>query len=262
MKEYHAIIIDDERKVREALGIMIREYCPEIRLCGTAASAAEGRELLQNNKVDFIFLDISMPKEDGFDFLKTIPKERYGIIFVTAFEEYALNAIKANAIDYLLKPVHPVELQDAVSRAIKYHELRKVKAEVRIIYSTSLDNLQSQILSESLKFENITVADQFGYRMVRISDLMYLEADSNFTILHFSGLEKIVASRSLSEFEKLLESHHFFRIHKSILINMNYLRALSSQDGNFAELNDGTRLTISRRKAGEFREAVKEYINR
>jgi two-component system LytT family response regulator len=262
MKEYAAIIIDDERKVREALGIMIGEYCPEIRLCGVAASAEEGRELLKNHKVDFIFLDISMPKEDGFEFLRSIPRERYGIIFVTAFEEYALNAIKANAIDYLLKPVHPIDLQDAVSRAIKYLELRKVKAEVRIIYDQSLENLQQQIRAESFHIENITVADQYGYRMVKISDLMYLEADNNYTILHFSGLEKIVASRSLSEFEKLLADHDFFRIHKSILLNLHFIRAFSSQDGNFAELTDGTRLSISRRKASEFRDALKEFIKR
>ena len=110
MKQYRAIIIDDERNIREALTLLLREYCPEIKVCGSAVSAQEGRELLKKHEVDFIFLDISMPKEDGFAFLRSIPKENYGIIFITAYQEYALKALKASAIDYLLKPVNANEL--------------------------------------------------------------------------------------------------------------------------------------------------------
>ena len=120
MKEYSAIIIDDERNVREALGLMLAEHCPEIHVCGTAASASGGRELLQTEEVDFIFLDISMPKEDGFAFLRSIEKEKYGIIFVTAYQEYALRALKANAVDYLLKPVNTNELREVVSKDIQF----------------------------------------------------------------------------------------------------------------------------------------------
>ncbi|MHC1777164.1 MAG: LytR/AlgR family response regulator transcription factor [Lentimicrobium sp.] len=259
MKKYRAIIVDDERNVREALGIMLNELCPEIELCGTASSAADGRELLKQEKVDFIFLDISMPGEDGFSFLKSIPKDEYGIIFVTAYEEYALHALRANAIDYLLKPVDSIELREAVTKAIHYHELRKAKAEVRSVYHESLNNLQNQVHSGNRKIELITIAEQFGFRMVRVADLMYLQADSNYTILHLSGLDKIVATRSLCEFEKILENSMFFRIHKSTIINMNFLKAYSSYEGNFAELTDGTRLSISRRKLIEFREAVKQF---
>ncbi len=259
MKKYRAIIVDDERNVREALGILLNELCTEIELCGTAASAAEGRELLKSEKVDFIFLDISMPGEDGFAFLKSIPKDDYGIIFVTAYEEYALLALRANAIDYLLKPVDSNELREAVSKAIQYHELRKAKSEIRSVYHESLNNLQDQVHSENRKIEKITIAEQFGFRMVKVADLMYLQADSNYTILHLSGLDKIVATRSMCEFEKILENSVFFRIHKSTIINMNFLKAYSSYEGNFAELTDGTRLSISRRKLIEFREAVKQF---
>lgn len=259
MKQYNAIIIDDERNIREGLELMLAEYCPEIHLCGTAASAVEGRELLKTADADFIFLDISMPKEDGFAFLRTIPKENYGIIFVTAYEEYALRALKASAIDYLLKPVNPLELREAVSKAIQYLELRKNKAEIRTIYHESLDNLHDQVHSENKLIDKITIAEQFGFRMVKVADLMYLQADSNYTILHLSGLDKIVATRALGEFEKLLVNPFFFRIHKSTIINMNYLKGYSSYEGNFAELTDGTRLSISRRKVLEFRDAVKNF---
>lgn len=259
MKDYRAIIIDDERNVRDALAIMLTENCPEIYLCGMAASASEGRELLEKEKVDFIFLDISMPKEDGFTFLKSIPRDKYGIIFVTAFEEYALRALKANAIDYLLKPVNTDELCEAVSKAIHYYELRKNREGVRSIYNQSLDNLHQQIESGTGPIKKITIAEQFGFQIVKVSDLMYLQADSNYTILHLSGLNKIVATRALGEFEKLLDPPMFFRIHKSTIINIKFLKAYSSYQGNFAELIDGTKLSISRRKLNEFREAVSYF---
>ena len=262
MKVYNAIIIDDERNIREGLAMLVAEYCPGIRICGTAPSAGKGRELLKKNQVDFIFLDVSMPQEDGFDFLKSIPVEQYGIIFVTAYEEYAMSALKANAIDYLLKPVNPIELQQAVSKAVKRHQDRKVKADIRIIPPQSKEELVEQINIDSDPRDKITVEDQFGYKMVKAADLMYLETDSSYTILHFSGLEKVVSTRSLMEFEQLLEGQYFFRIHKSYLINLNYVKTISSSEGNFAELSDGTRLSISRRKAAEFREALKEFINR
>ncbi|MCX6287716.1 MAG: LytTR family DNA-binding domain-containing protein [Bacteroidetes bacterium] len=259
MKQYSAIIIDDERNIRDALRIMLDEQCPEIKLCGSAGSADEGRELLRLNEVDFIFLDISMPKEDGFAFLRSIPRDNYGVIFVTAYEEYALRALKANAIDYLLKPVNTLELREAVTKAIEYHELRRNKEEARKIYHDSLDNLNDHIQSADKQIDKITIAEQFGFRMVNVSDIMYLQADSNYTILHLSGLSKIVATRSLGEFENILNDPPFFRIHKSTIINMNYLQSYSSYEGNFAELNDGTRLSISRRKLNEFREAVKYF---
>jgi two-component system LytT family response regulator len=258
MRSFKAIVIDDERNVREALQALLQEFCPEIDVVGTAASAHEGRELLGKNDVDFIFLDISMPREDGFEFLQSINRENYGVIFITAFEEYALNAIKASAIDYLLKPVNPLELREAVHKAIKFSELRKGSIERKPGQSESGEAPPEPAKPDPGPVEKITVADQFGFRMVKVAELMYLEADSNYTILHLSGLEKIVATRTLGEFEKLLNNRIFFRIHKSILINLNYLRAFSSYEGYFAELTDGTRLSISRRKVNEFREAVRQ----
>ncbi|MFH1937622.1 MAG: LytTR family DNA-binding domain-containing protein [Bacteroidota bacterium] len=259
MKQYTALIIDDEQNIREVLALLLAEYCPEITVSASAVSAEEGRALLKTHEVDFIFLDISMPKEDGFAFLRSVPREKYGIIFVTAFEEYALRALKANAIDYLMKPVDGLELREAVTKAIHYHELRQNRAEAMKIYSESLENLHEYFQSESKTISKLTVAEQFGFRVVKTNDLMYLEADSNYTILHLSGLNKIVATRTLGEFEKMLERPVFFRIHHSTIINLNYLQGYSSYEGNFAELTDGTRLSISRRKLNEFRDAVKLF---
>ena len=256
MKRYNAIIIDDERNVREALALSIRLNCPEIEICGTAASADEGRSLLKQHIIAIIFLDILMPNEDGFDFLQTIEKEKYCIIFTTAFQEFALKAIKANAIDYLLKPINPVELKESVSKAVVYHELRMQNPDAEKTYLESLQNLNDQIQSGSVVMKKIMVAEQFGFRMINLKDLKYLEADTQYTILHMSGSEQVVSSKPIGEFEKMLANPEFVRIHKSTIINLNYLKEYSSYQGNYAVLDDNTRLMISRRRLNEFKENV------
>lgn len=259
MKKYRALIIDDEKNVRDVLELLLIQYCDNVEVVAIAQSAAEGREFLKMHHIDFIFLDISMPKEDGFTFLTTIPKEDYSIIFVTAFEEYALKALKASAIDYLLKPINPLELCEAVSKAVHHHELRQSHDQEKINYRKSLENLNENINLGFKPITRITVAEQFGFQLVNTSDIMYLEADSNYTILHLSGLKKIVATRTMGDFEKILDPFSFFRIHKSIIININHLKAYSSYQGNFVELNDGTSLNISRRRLNDFREAIKHF---
>ncbi|MFZ4547237.1 MAG: LytR/AlgR family response regulator transcription factor [Bacteroidales bacterium] len=259
MKEYNAIIIDDEKNIREALSILLGQYCPEIHVCGIAGSAAEGRHLIENNSVDFIFLDISMPKEDGFAFLRSIPGKNFGIIFATAYEEYALRALKANAVDYLLKPINPYELQEAVKKLIFDHELRRNYSQNQEVYRQSLLNLDDNIQSRTDKITKLTVSDQSGFRVVNIDDLIYLEGSDNYTVFHLQTGQQIISTRPLNEFEKILEGTEFFRIHKSTILNINFLAGYSNSQGNFAILNDGTQLLISRRKILEFRDKVKQY---
>ena len=254
MTSYRAIIIDDEVIIQQSLKILVRQNCPEIKIIGSAISAEEGRLLLKSNDVQLIFLDISMPRENGFEFLTTIPKEKYAIIFTTAHEEYALKAIKASAIDYLLKPIDPNELKEAVSKAISYLNLRNQKTEFQETYRRSLEDLAKQ--SSNQRIEKLTVVEKFGFKIVEIKQIKYLEADSNYTILHLSGFEKIVSSKSLGEFEKVLDVQPFFRIHKSTIVNLNFLKGFSSYQGYFAILDDETKLSISRRRFNEFREAV------
>jgi two-component system LytT family response regulator len=262
MKQYRAIIIDDESSNRAVLALLLNRYCKEIEIVGSTGSADEGRELLNIHTVDIIFLDIAMPREDGFDFLATIQKENYSIIFVTAFHDFALRALKASAIDYLLKPVNYLELQEAVSKAIRHHEFRKKKESEKNIYQESLNILNENIQSGTKSICKITVAEQFGFKLVNVADIMYLEADGNYTILHLSGFNKIVASRTMGDFEKILDSPEFFRIHKSTMINLDYLNAYTSYNGDYAELTDGTKLSISRRKMTEFLSAVSNVAKR
>lgn len=259
MKKYRAIIIDDELNNREVLELLLFQFCKNVEVVALASSGTEGRELLKKHSIDFIFLDISMPKEDGFTFLTTIPKENYSIIFVTAFEVYALRALKASAIDYLLKPVSPQDLIEAVNKAVQHYEIRKTGVHDKQIYQESLENLNDNIRHSPKNFTKITVSEQFGFQIVNTSDIIYLEADSNYTTLHLNGIKKIVATRTLGDFEKILDQPEFFRIHKSILINLNYLKAYSSFQGNTVTLQDGTSLNISRRRLNDFKEAIQHF---
>jgi two-component system LytT family response regulator len=259
MKEYTAIVIDDEQNIREALSILLSQYCPEIHICGIAASASEGRKLLENYMVDFIFLDISMPKENGFAFLRSIPSNNYGIIFATAYQEHALRALKANAVDYLMKPINPFELQEAVKKAIHSHELRRNYSEMQEVYTQSLNNLNDHLQSKNTSVTKLTISEQSGFRLVNVAELMYLQADDNYTVLYLTGERKILATRTMGEFEKILDNPEFLRIHKSTIINLNFLAGYSNSQGNFAELKNGSRLDISRRKLPEFREKVKRF---
>jgi two-component system LytT family response regulator len=259
MKKYRAIIIDDERNVREVLELLLFQYCKEVEVVALASSAAEGRQLLNENSIDFIFLDISMPKEDGFTFLNSIVKENYCVIFVTAFEDYSLRALKASAIDYLLKPISPIELTEAVKKAAQYYEFRQARVQEKKNYQDSLEILNENIRITPKYFSKITVSEQFGFQIINTSEIVYLEADSNYTIIHLSGLKKIVATRTLGDFEKILTQPDFFRIHKSIIINLHFLKAYSSYQGNFVTLSDGSSLSISRRRLNDFREAVNYF---
>ncbi|NOR75930.1 MAG: response regulator [Draconibacterium sp.] len=259
MRRYNAIIIDDEINLQRTLEILIHQNCPELELRGKANSAEAGRELLRNNQVDLIFLDISMPKENGFDFIASIPKDNYSIIFTTAYEEYALKAIKANAIDYLLKPINPMELRDAVTKAVSILDLKREKEEVRKIYNESLNNLTQQIQSDNNQITKITVAGKLEYRIVELKTVRFFEADGNYTIIHISGLEKVVSSKTLGEYDNILDSSLFFRIHKSTIINLNFIKGFSTYQGYFAILDDDTKLPISRRRYIEFRDAVDTF---
>jgi two-component system LytT family response regulator len=259
MRTYKTIVVDDELHIREAMELLLKQHCPDVEVCGMAASVREARKLIAADDIELIFLDIFMPVEDGFVLLEEIGATDYAIIFVTAHQEFALKALRANAIDYLLKPINALELQEAVNKAIAYLELRRSKQEVREVYQESITGLIDQISQPKSCVEKITVPEQFGFRIVKVCEIMYLEADSNYTILHFSGLNKIVATRSLGDFGKILDEPEFFRIHKSTIINMRFLQAYSSYQGNFAELTDGTRLIISRRRLNEFKEAVNHF---
>jgi two-component system, LytTR family, response regulator len=250
-----ALIVDDEILIRQNLKILLKKnHAPELAVTGEAASVAEARALLQQEPVDLIFLDINMPRENGFELLADIDTTRTCVIFVTAYKQHALKALKASAVDYLLKPVDPEELAQAIDK-VKKQCAGRLSDGAAMPYQEALRNLVESF-QQNTTVKKITVPHIHGFKIIELDNILYLQADNNYTILHLKSGDKIVASRNLKEFEEMLEDSIFFRIHKSTIINLSYMREFSSEYGPEVIMSDGTGLMVSRRKLPEFMEQI------
>lgn len=243
-----AIIVDDEEFARSSLYFLIQENCPEIKITGIAKSVAEARTLLPT-RPDVIFLDIAMPGENGFSLLEHPEAQKSNIIFTTAFDQYALKAIKANALDYLLKPIDIDELIIAVNKAV---ENKKRNQPMPII-----DNH----LNDKGEVKKLTIPTANGYRIINTDTILYIEADSNYSIISLKNNEKITVSKVLKDYEEILSDFSFFRIHKSTLINLEYLKEYSSKTGLKVIMTNGEEFQVSRRRISEFYIKIKQFTN-
>ncbi len=247
-----AIIVDDEEFARENLRMMIEDYCPDVQIAGIASSAAQARQLIEDQNPEVVFLDIMMPGEDGFMFLQSIESRKFHVIFTTAFRDYALRAIKESAIDYLEKPIDIDELQKAVAKA---RELQEQKKTTRIPESRLEKILENIALTNTV--EKTVIPTKDGLAIVKNTEIIHLEAFENYTTLYLAGGKKYVSSKSIKVFEDKLDPNMFFRVHKSHIINMaHHLRELNRTEGSIAVLSDGTQVPVSRRKLQEFIEKL------
>lgn len=231
------IIIDDEEPGRLNLQRMIRDYCPHLEVAGIFNSAEKAKQHLDHSPADVVFLDICMPKTNGFDFIHSYTEPPFAVVFVTAYQEYALRAIKASAVDYLLKPILPGELQQTQARLLKLN-------------NTATSSLQA--LSENLASETprkLVLYHSKGFNVVDTDHIVYLEADGNYTTFHLLQGRTLVVSRPIREFENTLDGLRFVRVHKSYLINLIHLEEYISEDAAYVLLAGGHRIEVSRRKA-------------
>ncbi len=243
-----AIIIDDEEFARENLRMMLEDYCPDVSIEGVAASASQARLLIEEVNPELVFLDIMMPGEDGFMFLQSVPERNFQVIFTTAFRDYALKAIKENAIDYLEKPIDIEELQKAVAKAV---DIKNQKKKTNLSDSRLSKVLENIVLTNSVEKTIIPTRD--GLAIVKNTDIIHLEAFENYTTLYLTGGKKYVSSKSIKAFEDKLDPNMFFRVHKSHIINItHHLKELIRSEGNIAVLSDGTQVPVARRKLQEF----------
>ncbi len=204
------------------------------------------------------FLDVNMPRESGFDLLQTIDSFSYSVVFVTGNQEYALRALKASAVDFLLKPVDIDELKTAVKKVEYFRQLRKRNKGIDAEYRSSVNELSSN-LHEEKKLTRLTLNHLQGFKIISIDDIVYLEAERNYTVFHMLNREKIIVSRSIGDYEDLLDPVVFFRTHKSFIINLKHLKEYSTADGYFAIMPDGVSVLISRRRVEEFLNAIKQF---
>jgi two-component system, LytTR family, response regulator len=242
-----AIIIDDEAKGRLALREKLSAYCPQIKLLAEAANGQEAIMLIQHHKPKLIFLDIEMPRMNGFEMLNELPEKKFHIIFTTAYDQYAIKAIKYAAFDYLLKPIDIEELKTAIEK-IDSEENNQTKKQVEL--------LQQNLQHPKKQLNKLAIPTLEGLLFFDITDIIHLEANSNYTNIYFTNKTKITASKTLKEFEELLPGDIFFRTHHSHLINLNYIKRYIKGDGGQIELQNGTYVDVARRKKDEFLKAI------
>jgi two-component system LytT family response regulator len=244
-----AVIIDDENKGRLALKQKLSGYCPQVTVVGEAANGEEGIQLIQALDPGIVFLDIEMPRMDGFEMLQHLGEKNFHLIFTTAYDQYAIKAIRYAAFDYLLKPVDIIELQNAV-RNVEEHTGQHQNAE-------RLEMLH-QNLNHQFHLNKIAIPTMEGLLFFNISDIIYLQADSNYSTVHFAKEPKsLLTTRTLRDFEEILPASQFFRPHHSFIINLDYIKRYIKGDGGQIELQNGHYVDVSRSRKGEFMKIIK-----
>jgi two-component system, LytTR family, response regulator len=231
-----AIIIDDEQNGRLALREKLKLFCPEVQVVAEAENGIRGLEIIKKHKPEIIFLDVEMPEMNGFEMLTQLTERKSHVIFTTAYNQYAIKAIKYAAFDYLLKPIDIEELKLAVKKA----------------WDNDLQEERKQIVAPGKSFTKLAIATMDGLHFIPIADIIRLEAESNYTTFYMQAGTKFLSSRSLIEYEELLNDHHFFRCHHSHMINLNFVSKYLKNDGGQIIMSDGSYVDIARRKKKEF----------
>ena len=248
MSELTAIIVDDEQHCRDALSGILQRKHPEIELLGMATNVPDGIDLYGKVKPKLLFLDIEMGKQTGFDLLQAIGPDRPHVIFTTAHEGYAVKAIRFSALDYLLKPVDPDELDLAIGKVQQATRIPQDPAQ----FMALLKNIANPQAAD----RRIALPVAEGLEMVDTANITYCESDSNYTIVHQKDKKKLLISRTLKEFEDLLDPAQFVRVHHSYLINVKHVTRYIRGEGGEVIMSDGTNVAVSRRKKQELMESL------
>ena len=233
-----AIIIDDEPYCCEALATLMEDI-PDVEVIAVCHNAFDALVAIQKYSPGLVFLDVEMPKMNGFEMLEQLPTVNFEIIFTTSYDQYALKAIRFSAIDYLLKPVDSKELQNAVQKVIQ----RSPKP-----IAQQLEILMQKIHQPSTPINKIAMPTMEGLQMIQIDSIISCESDSNYTILKLKNNKKIIVSRTLKEIDELLEEHSFIRVHRCFLANLNEVEKYIKGEGGYLVMSDGTSIDVARNK--------------
>ena len=250
MEKIKTLLIDDEKACVESLKIELHEYCPDIEVVGTCHSPKDALTMIGKLNPDLIFLDIEMPWMNGFELLEQFDPIPFEVIFVTAYDQFALKAFQFSAADYLLKPSNKVQLINAVEKVKK-----------RIEKSISRDHLK--VLLNNIKqvqqpIKNIAIPSLNGVDFIPIDEIMYCEADNNYTNIFLKDASKHVVSKSLKVVEEMFENHSFIRIHHSYIVNMSHVKKYVKTDGGYVIMSNTKQLSVSRARKDELLNYIKE----
>jgi two-component system, LytTR family, response regulator len=243
MEKLNTILIDDELSSLQNLQQKLVEFCPDINIITTTQRPEEAILLIQQHKPDVIFLDIEMPRMNGFRMLDEMAEFDFEIIFTTAYNHYAVEAIRMSAFDYLMKPIAIKDLQNAVERLAKQQQLQ-TKDKLGVL-KNSLQNTKSQE-------EKIVIPTSEGMEFIAINTILHIESSSNYSKIYFVDGKAILVTKLLKDFEEILLPYRFYRIHNSHLINLKYIEKYIKGDGGQVRLSNGTIIDIARRKKEEF----------
>ncbi|GAA4207873.1 LytTR family DNA-binding domain-containing protein [Pedobacter jeongneungensis] len=245
-----AILVDDEAANLENLKILLNKHCPNIKVVANASNIEEAFTQVNLHHPDLLFLDIQMGKTTGFDLLNLLTEKTFEVVFVTAYDNYGIQAVKFAALDYLLKPVDPEELKAAVE-----------KAEIRFrnkINGEQLNFLLSQIKKSESGSPKIALPQQHEIRYVSVSDIVRCVADNTYTFFFLTNGDKILISKPLKEYSDLLKPHGFIRAHQSHLVNPKFVKSWLKEDGGTLLMNNGDKIPVSKPN----REMVKEVLGK
>jgi len=237
------VLIDDEVKNLENLKILLEDFCDNAQVLALCQNVSDGVEAIAKHKPDIVFLDIQMQRETGFDLLAKVKPIDFEVIFITAHSEYAIKAFKFSAIDYLLKPIDIEELKRAVD---------KVEKKLNVNISGRLENLLQNLKPAVGQNYNLTIPTSDGLIFVKIENIIYCAASSNYTEIFTSDGKKYIVSRTLKEYEELLTDHNFFRIHNSFVINLNCIKKYVRGEGGYVIMSNDVSLDVSKRRKEPF----------
>lgn len=238
-----ALIIDDEKHCIDNLQWQLKQYCPEVEVTAICINAETGLNEIYRQQPQLVFLDVEMPGMSGFEMLEKITDINFEIVFTTAFNQYAIRAIKFGTLDYLLKPVDKDELRAAIDKVVKHTHGESLKQLTALLTHIRKSN--------DLSFQKIALPTMHGYELIPLNNIMYCESKSNYTDVRLNNGQHLLISRTLKEIEDLLDMPPFFRIHNSYLVNLQYAIRYIKGDGGNLVLNSDISIPVSRNKKEE-----------
>lgn len=253
MASIPVVVVEDEVRSQKTLHRIINNCCPEIRVEGFASTVKEATGLINLIKPPLIFLDVALPDGNGFAVLEQIEPYDFQVIFVTAYEKYAIRAIEFSALHYLLKPVSQKELEKAVRR---FKKVWKHPDEQR---DAKLEVLKYNLLEENQK---ILLPTTDGYELIALDEIIRLEASHNYTFCFLEDQRKTIVSRPLLSFEKILDDLPFARVHNKYIINLKFLKKYSRGSGGTVILTDQTEISVSKGRKGAFIEKLEKFARK
>jgi two-component system, LytTR family, response regulator len=245
MSKMTAIIVDDEKPARKNLMAILQEYFTFLQVVGEASNAQEAKIAIQASNPDIVFLDIELGLDNGLSLLNSFSQPKFQTIFVTAYDSYAVKAFRANATDYILKPIDISQLEEAILKVKDKLTLAKEKIEPSVAPLETMSNSGF-----------VKVSTQDGSELLHTDDIIYLKSVNYYSILMCRNGKEIISSKTLKEYEVILESFNFYRVHNSYLINVKHLTSVESKESHYAILSDETKITVSRRRKEDFLQYV------